>query len=93
MGGLVIRIEDFEQTIEWNAHSATVADFMKLGNDDDPIEMIWEGKGDRHDGTIIFDPKKKQIIMNTDYFKMPERALRFWRAIGFDVTFKNLRRT
>jgi hypothetical protein len=92
MGGLVIKIKDFDETIEWNAHSLTVANFLRLGTNDDPIDMVRENQGDRHDGEIIFCPKEKQIIVDTDYFSMPKRALKFWRAIGFDIVLKSRRR-
>jgi len=88
MGGLVIKIKDFDETIEWNAHSLVVANFFRLGNDDKPIEMVHENKGDRHDGEIVIDPKERQIIFDTEYFSLPKRAIKFWRAIGFDVVLK-----
>ena len=92
MGGIVIKIEGFQETIEWNAHSATVADFLRLGTLDQLIKMVRENKGDRADGKIIFDPAKKQIIIDTDYFSMPKRAIKFWRALGFDIVLKSTRK-
>jgi hypothetical protein len=89
MGGLVIRIKDFEETIEWNAHSAVVAEFINLGSHDSPIKMTRLGGGDNHDGDITFDPDQRQIIINTDYFWLSKRAIKFWRAIGFDIVLKN----
>jgi len=94
MGGIVIKIEGFDETLEWNAHSLTVAKFLSMGNpcdENDLIQLIHEGQGDRHDGTITFDPDTRRIILNTDYFKIPASALKFWRAIGFDVIFKRTR--
>ena len=81
---MVLRIEGFQDTIEWNAHSSEIAKFMQLGE----IKTVWEGKGDKHDGTITFDPTKKQIIIDSHYFSMPSKALTFWRGLGFSVMLK-----
>ena len=82
MGGIVIKILGFKETGKWGAHSSDVANFLQMNE----IEMV--SKGDDHDGTITFDPMLRRIIIDSDYFKMPYKALKFWRNIGFDVTFK-----
>jgi hypothetical protein len=90
MGGIEIRVRGNTKTTAWNAHSSDIADFMTLGNEysNTALKMVSEGGGDSYDGIIIFDPVNKQIILDTEYFKMPYRALEFWRTIGFDIVFK-----
>lgn len=81
MGGIVIEILGFKETGRWSGHSSSVAKFLQM----EDIDMV--SKGDDHDGTIIFDPMLRRITINSDYFKMPYEALKFWRNIGFDVVF------
>lgn len=82
MGGIVIEILGFKETGRWGGHAADVAEFLQMRD----IDMV--SKGDDHNGTIIFDPMRRIITIDSDYFKMPYKALKFWRNIGFDVVFK-----
>ena len=88
MGGIVIQVEYVQENIEWNGRSFDVANFMNL----DEIEITGIGEGDRHNGHIFFDPVKRQITINTEYFSMSAAALKFWRSIGFDVCFEKISR-
>lgn len=83
MGGIVIRVETDKQAksiYQFNAQSLDVANFMSLSG----IETI-NGVGDSYNGTIIFDVEKKILTINSDYFKLPDSAFLFWRALGFIV--------
>ena len=77
----MIEILGFKETGTWGAHASDVAKFLQMEN----IEMT--AKGDDHNGTIVFDPMLRRITINSDYFKMPWSALKFWRNIGFDIVF------
>ena len=81
MGGITIEILGFKETGKWCGHSSAVAKFLQL----DEIEMV--SNGDSHDGTIVFDPILRKITINSDYFSMPNKAIKFWRNIGFDIIF------
>lgn len=38
-----------------------------------------------YDGTVEFDPINRTITINSDYFNLPSKAIKFWRNIGFDI--------
>lgn len=79
MGGIVMIVKTPHGERLWGGHAQDVMNFFKLK------DIMAVKKGDRHNGTITFDPEEKMIIFDSDYFTPSKDVVRFWKCLGFDV--------
>ena len=83
MGGIVITVKTSEYGPRyWSGHAEDVMNFFKKKNLSSFSPPM---KGDDHNGNIIIDAERRTIIFDTDYFKLDQDTIRFWKLLGFDV--------
>lgn len=85
MGGIVITVKTVHGKREWSGHAEDVSNFF---NRKDISAVVAPAEGDMHNGTITFDPERRTIILDTDYFTPSKETIRFWNCLGFDVLGK-----